>query len=250
MAAITKPTVLFIHGSWHSPKHFQPIRDLFSSEGYPTECPRQPTFDAEPAPPLISLADDVKVVQEVLTHLVEQEGKEVVVVMHSYGGVVGSESVHERYGKKARESQGLPGGVTQLLYLCAFILPIGASLASALGGGLPPFIKVEANGLCTMDEPEHRFYNDLSKEEQDLWTSELAPGPAIAQMTAVTYAAYQHHPVTYLFCTNDQALQPEIQQMMVKGMGVDVKTESCDSGHSPFLSQPETVLQLVKKITA
>jgi hypothetical protein len=101
-----------------------------------------------------------------------------------------------------------------------------------------------------MDEPDRRFYNDLSKEEQDRWVAELAPGPAIAQMTPITYAAYQHYPTTYLYCSGDQALPLEIQEMMVKGSGAPFATETCTSGHSPFLSQPETVLKVVEKIAA
>lgn len=112
------------------------------SEGYPTVCPLQPTYSAKPAPPapVISFADDGKTIQATLDDLIEQKGKDVIVAMHSYGGVLGSASVHESYGKKAREAKGLPGGVLQLFYMCAFILPISNSLASALGGTLPPFI--------------------------------------------------------------------------------------------------------------
>ncbi|KAH8594378.1 alpha beta-hydrolase [Bisporella sp. PMI_857] len=245
-----KPTVLFVHGSWHSPKHFESVRKLVEESGYPTECPLQPTFDAKPAPPLISLADDVKVIQDLLTKLIDQEGKDVIVAMHSYGGVVGSEAVLESYSKKLRESSGLPGGVIRLFYMCAFIIPVGASLATALGGSLPPFIKVEENGLCNMEDPHRRFYSDLPKEEQEHWVSELAPGPAIAQQTPLTYTAYQHYPSTYLFCTGDEALPIEVQQMMVERSGAKFDTESCTAGHSPFLSQPEVVLEIIKKISA
>lgn len=109
----TKPTIFFIHGAWHSPKHFQPVRELLESEGYPTECPCQPTFNAIPP---TSLDDDVKAIQSELDKLIEEQGKDVTVVMHSYGGVVGTEAVHESLGKKARESNSLPGGVLRLLY--------------------------------------------------------------------------------------------------------------------------------------
>jgi len=99
-----------------------------------------------------------------------------------------------------------------------------------------------------MLEPERRFYNDLSKREQDHWISELRPHPSIAQLTPLTYVAYRHHPVYYLFCENDEALPLELQRMMVVGTGLDFKTETCTAGHSPFLSQPETVLNFVRKL--
>lgn len=99
-----------------------------------------------------------------------------------------------------------------------------------------------------MDNPARRFYSDLSKEEQDHWVAELAPCPAIAQTTPLTYAAYLYHPATYLFCEGDQALPFEIQQTMVQQTGVYFATERCSAGHSPFLSQPETVLKIVNNI--
>lgn len=99
-----------------------------------------------------------------------------------------------------------------------------------------------------MADPGHRFYNDLSQEEKDHWVSELRPSPAIAQLTPLTYTAYTHYPVTYLLCEKDEALPIDLQKMMVAGTGIDFQTETCTSGHSPFLSQPETVLKVVKGI--
>lgn len=145
MVPSTKPTVVFIHGSWHSPKHFEPVRAIFEANGYSTECPLQPCFNANPGPPITSLEDDVKAIQALLTTLVDDQGKDIIVAMHSYGGVVGSQSVLESWSKQLRESKGRPGGVLHLLYMCAFVLPLGASLTTALGGTLPPFVKVQVS---------------------------------------------------------------------------------------------------------
>ena len=100
-----------------------------------------------------------------------------------------------------------------------------------------------------MEEPERRFYNDLSQPAKDHWVSELREAPAIAQLTPLTYVAYKYHPVTYLYCENDEAIPLELQKKMVVDSGLDFQTESCTAGHSPFLSQPETVLNVVKKMT-
>jgi pimeloyl-ACP methyl ester carboxylesterase len=145
MAAI-KPTIVFIHGSWHNPNHFKAVRAIFEKDGFPTECPLQPTYNAKPAPPVLGLEDDVKVIQALLTKLLD-DGKEVIAVLHSYGGVLGSEAIREEFDKKFRQEKGLPGGVLSLLYMCAFVIPIGTSLASALGGTLPPFIKISVRTI-------------------------------------------------------------------------------------------------------
>lgn len=103
-----------------------------------------------------------------------------------------------------------------------------------------------------MLEPERRFYNDLPEEEQAHWIAELQPCPAIAQMTPITHAAYLHHPTTYLYCENDGGLPLEVQKMMVSRIcqetGIVIDTKSCTAGHSPFLSQPDVVLQVVEEV--
>jgi len=81
----------------------------------------------------------------VLTRLIEGEGKEVIVILHSYGGIVGTQAVLEAFSKKARGAKNLSGGVIRLFYVAAFLLPMGASLEMAVGGELPPFIKVEVS---------------------------------------------------------------------------------------------------------
>ena len=138
-----QPTVLFIHGAWHSPNHFKRVRDLFEANGFPTSCPSQPTFGG---PPSMKMYEDAECIRLELKRLIEDEGKDVIIVMHSYGGVVGTEAVHESFAKEIRGSKRLPGGVLHLLYMCAFVLPLGDSLGSAFGGKLPPFIVTEVGG--------------------------------------------------------------------------------------------------------
>lgn len=88
--------------------------------------------------------EDAECIRNELERLVE-DGTEVIVVLHSYGGVVGTEAVHESLGKKQRAAEGKKGGVIGLLYMCAFVLPEGVSIASAFGGQLPPYIVIEVS---------------------------------------------------------------------------------------------------------
>ena len=73
--------------------------------------------------------------------------------------------------------------------------------------------------------------------------------PKAAQFTAVSHEAFREVPITYLLCENDQALPIGVQKMMIgriEEAGVNVGTiESCEGSHSPFLSMPEKVVEVV-----
>ena len=82
-----QPVTVFVRGSWHLPKHFEPIRELFGENGYETECPLLPSCgDLTLSEPL---QDDAEAAYNAVAKLVVDQGKDVVVVMHSYGDVVG-----------------------------------------------------------------------------------------------------------------------------------------------------------------
>ncbi|EPS39790.1 hypothetical protein H072_6324 [Dactylellina haptotyla CBS 200.50] len=247
-----KPTILLVHGTWHPPKFYKQQLDLLEANGFPTSCPLQPSVGKLPP---IGLKEDAQAIRDELTGLVDQD-KEVIIVAHSYGGVVSSEAIDESFGKKARAAQGKAGGVIQILFIAGWIVPLGLSLGSMLGSpdALPPFIPTDEEGMCMMSDAENRFYNDLPVDQQKHWAEQLVKCPAIAQLTPLTYVAYAHHPCTYLFCEKDQGIPLFLQEKMIdtaeETYGVTFKRERCSSGHSPFLSQPETMLRVIEKIVA
>ncbi|KAF2108866.1 hypothetical protein BDV96DRAFT_530338 [Lophiotrema nucula] len=99
-------------------------------------------------------------------------------------------------------------------------------------------------------DPGYHLYTDVSPSEQQRWIKKLRKCPGNTQRDPLTQAGYLEHPVTYLFCEGDAALPLEVQKMMVEGvkaMGGKVEEESCEASHSPFLSMPERVLEVVEK---
>ena len=119
--------------------------DLLESHGFNSVCSKQPSFKTLS----VSMYDNAEFIRAETTKLVE-DGKDVIVVMHSYGGVVGTKAIYEDLSKQPRQLKGLSGGVTGLLYICAFVLPVGASLGTAFDGQLPPFIKTEVHTLSQL----------------------------------------------------------------------------------------------------
>ena len=132
-----KPAILIIHGSWHQPAHYQRLVDHFQSAGYDSICPLLPSFDAPRAD--IGVKEDSATIRRAIEDLLAQ-GRELIVLGHSYGGVIMSEAITSGYDIRARSLAGMKGGVIGLLFICAFVLLPGQSLCTALGGALPPFI--------------------------------------------------------------------------------------------------------------
>ena len=81
------------------------------------------------------------------------EGREIVVVGHSYGGMVTTEAIPPDFSSEQQLSKNLPGCVKRLFYQCAFLLHIGESLGSAFGGQLPPFIENKVGLLLSSALP-------------------------------------------------------------------------------------------------
>ena len=144
----SKPTILFVHGAWHQPGHFVPITKVFESAGYEVVTPQLPSYNAFPAKDF-EMYTDADLIRSETQKLVDQ-GKDVVLVLHSYGGIVGSQAADQALGKRAREAEGKKGGIARLVYMCAFMLKPGDHLYSSFGGEVPSFIKVEVIALLPM----------------------------------------------------------------------------------------------------
>jgi pimeloyl-ACP methyl ester carboxylesterase len=141
MATAEKPTLVFVPGAWHPPSCYDIIIKILSSPPYSYPCVaiKTPTVGAEP--PILTLQHDVDAIRAVTTVLAD-DGKEILLVMHSYGGLPGSQSCEE-LAKNERERQGKKGGVIALVYIAAFVFPEGTIHSTR--ETLPPIIDVKVS---------------------------------------------------------------------------------------------------------
>lgn len=136
-----KPTILLIPGAWHKASSFEPVAAILRSQGYHVETT---TLLSAGGPTSATVADDAEDIrQKNLNDLVAQ-GKEVVVVMHSYGGIPGTESV-KGLARKDRAARNEKGGVIALVYIAAFLIPAGQSVESFMPGGLDPAMTIDVS---------------------------------------------------------------------------------------------------------
>lgn len=138
--AATKPTILLIPGAWFQPSTYDSFISHLQQLSFPTAYAPYPSLNPSHPATADAAHDTETVLQESLLPLIEDEGKEVVIVMHSYGGVPGS-SAARGLGKVQRVGEGKTGGVVGLIYISGFVLPGGASVADGQGGQLPAWVK-------------------------------------------------------------------------------------------------------------
>ena len=127
--------LLIVQGSFQTTEPYGLLEEQLRSTGFHVVHPILPSCSNvdDEAFPSITLVDDALAVRSELIRLIEYEEKVVMVVMHSYGGLVGSEAIPEDLGFANRQSRGLKGGVVHLFFYGAFVLQAGQSVISAFG---------------------------------------------------------------------------------------------------------------------
>ena len=119
---MSKPTFVCIHGAWHSPECFEPIKSIFSDRGYECVCPALPSAGGKKYSLDEDFTGDLNAIREPILKLVKDT--DVVVIVHSYSGLPGGQAL-EGLDKDSCKAKALEGGVIRLIYINAFLVPEG-----------------------------------------------------------------------------------------------------------------------------
>lgn len=128
---MTKPQLVFVSGAWHVPAHFAPLESKLSALGYTCHIKQMPSVGSSNPPK--DLSEDIAFIRSAVEKAIGPDGNDVVVLCHSWGGVV-TGSALSRLSKKVREEGGQKGGVVRTGYMTAFMIPEGVSITDAIGG--------------------------------------------------------------------------------------------------------------------
>jgi len=241
-------TIIFVPGAWHGPEAFFDVGDRLRTNGYNIDYVNLASVG--PTTHLKDFQPDVAVIREHITKAVSA-GQQVVMVVHSYGGVPTSDAVHG-LDYSSRQAAGQPGGVTHMFFCCSFLIPVGQSLQGAFGGNDLPWYnvsddKTEINPMT----PEKIFYNDMPQDMVRKWVAKLRPHSYQTLHSKVEHAMWRTVPSTYLYCLQDNAIPIAVQELMVKewagGAGVTIRTETVDAAHSPFFTKPDEMAVAIVK---
>ena len=138
--AAKKPTIVLIPGAWLHPSAYDQFISILQLLSFPTVFASYPSRNPSDLATADAAHDTEAVRQNFLLPLIENEGKDVVILMHSYGGVPGS-SAARGLAKDQRSKKAKKGGVVGLIYVSGFVLPDGGSVVDGQKGQLPAWVK-------------------------------------------------------------------------------------------------------------
>lgn len=172
--------------------------------------------------------------------IAQQDGP-VVLVGHSYGGVVITEA-------------GTDPRVEGLVYIAAFAPDAGESV-KALAAKAPPEapkppILPPQHGFLLLDRAKFAaaFAADLSAEEAAFLADSQVPWGVDAFGGAVTTPAWKAKPSFYLVATEDRMIPPAAQRQFAERIGATV-TETAGS-HAVYVSRPQAVIDFISEAAA
>ncbi|KAB8265594.1 Alpha/beta hydrolase fold-1 [Aspergillus pseudonomiae] len=238
------PSIVLVQGSFQTPLVYAQLTTGLRELGYSVIHPSLPSCSNVEADdfPTRTLENDARAITEALEQLVEREEKLVVVVMHSYGGIVGGTAIPRSLTHASRQSEGKKGSVWHSFYYAAFVLPEGASVMGTFGESP----NNDPNGRFRIKNGAKTLYSDLPHAEAALWESCLIPQSYLVQTTPTTRAAYGYLPSTYLICEGYQAAPAQFQEGFASL--ARAKIDRCSAGHSPMLSQPDMLVRMIAAV--
>ncbi|KAF2447371.1 hypothetical protein P171DRAFT_511642 [Karstenula rhodostoma CBS 690.94] len=255
--AAQRPFIVIVPGASQSPAHYGYLTHILQLAGYPVWTGLLPSVGSGD----FTAEDDAKYVRDhLLIPVLDHEEHDVIVVMHSYSSVPGSHAV-AGLGKAERAAQGKKGVIGQV-YISAMLLKggDGQTIVGGFGGQYPPHIRADppAN-LLRCDDRVGPLYQDVTPSDLRDVVAVAAMAQGIPSFNSpvprATWDSDQYKGrIAFIKTLNDGAIPPHVQQAWIEGTGVEWKVKEMQSGHSPQLSQPEKLsdilLELAKEFEA
>jgi pimeloyl-ACP methyl ester carboxylesterase len=227
-------TVVLVHGACHGAWCWDKVVAGLTARHIPAVALDLPGH-GDSTEPLGDLAADAAALRATL------DGIDASIVCgHSYGGAVITEGAAGH------------AGVRHLVYLTAFALAPGESAMTAAPVGsesdspteLAAAVRFADDGTVTFEGPNTvgALYHDCSPEDVEFALARLGPQSLGSLRGTASRAAWQDIESTYVVCTEDRALAPELQRRLA-ARTTDVI--EWPTSHSPFLSRPDLVVDLL-----
>ena len=221
-------SIVLVHGGFVDGSGWEGVYRLLKRDGYDVTVVQHPTT---------SLADDVAVTKRAIAAASGQ----VILVGHSYGGVVVSEA-------------GTDPKVAGVVYIAAFAPDAGESVSSLLanppkGAPVPPILP-PVDGFLLLDRAKFAasFAADVRADLASFMADSQVPWGVAALDGKVTVPAWKVKPSWYLVATDDKMIPPAAQRSMASR--AKATTVETPGSHAIYVSNPLAVATLIKRAAA
>jgi len=235
---------LLIHGAWHDERCWDLVVPELTARGHAVHTLTLPGHWDRPLP---SIQISQKRYGEAICQAATQIGEPVTLVGHSMGGMAIS---------KAAEIQ--PDLFGELIYLTAYLPRLNKwtrmrTLALS-DRHTQLWLAVRTNWLrfrvhlkpeLVRDVFYHDCHDDVAQQAINRLCSQS--GFPLVEFARITEAGAASRPMTYIECLQDRVVSPELQRRM-QDHAPFRQVLSLDSSHSPFLSQPTQLADMLHGI--
>ena len=223
---------VLVHGGFVGGWYWRETAALLEKGGHQVHVVEQmPSMGRDPA----SLGD-LRADADCVRQVVEAVEEPVVLVGHSYGGMVITELADHP-------------SVAHTVYLSAFWPQRGQSLGDMLGDGpLPSWIVPHANGTSTVTDDlgvaRQALCADLDLDRAAEELRRLLP-QSMSSLGSPSSAPDRKHPTTYIVCEQDNALPVAAQEQMAAAAD---RVERLPSSHLPMASMPDKLAEVLASV--
>lgn len=223
----TTSNVMLVHGAWTDASSWSRVIPLLQRAGHRVSAVQIST---------VSLADDIAVTRRALDAIPGP----VTLVGHSYGGCV-------------IDGAGNAPNVTSLVYVAAFALDEGETLAN-VSRRFPALesmkhLRADAAGFLTVD-PEtfpQDFAGDVDPEQAQVMAVLQRPFNSAIFNEQAGSAAWRKRPTFYQVSENDAIISVDLERFFAERMGAE--TLALRSSHASPVSHPAEIAQLITMAT-
>lgn len=233
-------TLILVHGAWHGAWCWDTLVPLLEAQGHTVLAPDLPGHELPDGAPATTTLEDYG---RAVASLANAQGEQVVLVGHSMGGGVIS------------QAPSYSTNITGLIYLAAFVLQHGDSIATLAGASevdeLSDHVDMAPDGGRTVIQDgagSFVFYEDCSLDDQAAANARLIPQPIQPLMDTLEdmEGRAMSLPAIGIVCEQDRAVHPGLQRMMCEARN-DMTVYEMEASHSPFMSKPQELADLITK---
>jgi pimeloyl-ACP methyl ester carboxylesterase len=217
--------IVLVHGGFVDGAGWEDVYKVLKLNGFKVSIVQNPTT---------SLADDVAITKLVL----DSQDKPVILVGHSYGGVVITEA-------------GTHPNVAGLVYIAAFAPDKDESVVKLIanpppGAPVPPILPPR-DGFLFLDKAKFQasFAADVGDDKAAFMADSQVPWGVNALGGEVTQPAWRTRASWYLVAREDRMIPPDAQRFMSRRIGAVTVEEH--GSHAVYVSKPNVVAALIEK---